>query len=155
MTHTTSRRFPLVRLGIVTFGVLIAAWLSAPAVVPAHATPAGRTVTLTLKCITTSCSGSWDWFQGQAFASPALGYGSIAGTAGQTTTGTTTQPAKADSLDFGVVAGTGTGACWQRFIKYFTAGNAINFTAAVPTSQQGDYGSRSCSGAGSTFTMQS
>jgi hypothetical protein len=58
-------------------------------------------------------------------------------------------------LDFAVNAGTGTSACGQRFIEYFTAGSAINFTATVPSSERGDYGSHPCSGGGSTFTMQS
>jgi hypothetical protein len=156
MRRTTSRRFPLVRLGILILGVLIAAWMSGSAVISAYATPAGRTVTLTLTCTQASCSGSWDWYPRGGLTSPAIGYGSIAGNAGQTTAETTTQPAKAETLDFAVNAGTGTGACGQRFIEYFPAGSPINFTATVPSSERRDYGPpTSCSGAGSTFTMQS
>ena len=76
MSSTISRRLAPVRLGILTFGVLmvlIAASVSAPAVVPAHATTAGRTVTLTLKCTGSSCSGSWFWHQG-GITGPLLGW---------------------------------------------------------------------------------
>jgi hypothetical protein len=160
MSPTTSRRLRPVRLGILTFGVLIASWVSGPAVVPVHAKTAGgetagRTVTLTLMCTNASCRGSWFWYQG-GLTSPAIGSGSFAGIAGTTTTATTTQPAAADTLDFAVGAGTGTGGCGHGFIEYFTPGSGINFTAAVPSSKPGDYGrSTPCSGAGSTFTMQS
>jgi hypothetical protein len=160
MSRTMSQRLPHVRLAIFTFGVLIAAWVSAPAVVLAHAktgggTTAGRTVALTLACTNASCRGSWFWYQG-GLTSPAIGSGSISGNAGKTTTETTTQPAAADTLDFAVGAGTGNGGCGHGFIEYFTPGSAINFTATVPSSKPGDYGrSTPCSGAGSTFTMQS
>src|SRR5215471_1472750 len=107
MSSTSSRLFAPVRLGILTFGVLmvlIAASVSAPAVVPAHATTADRTVTLTLKCTGASCSGSWFWYQG-GFTGTFLGSGSIAGSADSTTKGTTTQPTAADTLNFGVGSG--------------------------------------------------
>src|SRR5947209_17297493 len=94
MSSTISRRLAPVRLGILTFGVLmvlIAASVSAPAVVPAHATTADRTVALTLKCKNISCSGSWFWHQG-GLTGTLLGSGSIAGPADTTTKETTTQP---------------------------------------------------------------
>jgi hypothetical protein len=55
-------------------------------------------------------------------------------------------------LTFGVHAGT-TSGCGQGFDETFSPGSAINYTAVVPKSPPG-YGF-TCSGAGSTFTMQS
>ena len=155
MNSTISRRLAPVRLGILTLGVLmvlIAASVSAPAVVPAHATTADRTVTLTLKCTNTSCSGSWFWRQG-GITGTLLGSGSIAGPADTTTKETTTQPAAADTLNFGVKAGS-TSGCGRGFIEDITAGSAINFTAIVPSKTPGKYGIL-CAGAGSSFNMQS
>ncbi|HKF36747.1 MAG TPA: hypothetical protein VKB35_07570, partial [Ktedonobacteraceae bacterium] len=77
MNSTSSRRLAPVRLLILTLGVLmvlIAASVSAPAVVPAHATTGDRTVALTLKCTNISCSGSWYWYQG-GFTGTLLGSG--------------------------------------------------------------------------------
>ena len=133
MSSTFSRQLAPVKLGIVTFGVLIAALVSAPAVVPAHATAGDRTVTMTLKCTGHSCSGSVFWYQGGLTGTP-LGSASIAGPADTTTKGTTTQPAAADTLTFGVSDGT-TSRCGQGFTEYFTPGSAINFTAKVPSKQ--------------------
>jgi len=164
MSSTISRRLAPLRLGILTFGVLIAASVSAPAVVPAHATTAGRTVVpahattagrtvaLTLKCKNISCSGSWFWRQG-GLTGTLLGSGSIAGPANATTTGTTTQPAAADTLNFGVKAGS-TSGCGRGFIEYITPGSAINFTATVPSKTPGSYGTP-CPGAGSSFNLKS
>jgi hypothetical protein len=165
MSSTISRRLAPVRLGILTFGVLmvlIAASVSAPAVVPAHATTADRTVVpahattadrtvaLTLKCTNTSCSGSWFWRQG-GITGTLLGSGSIAGPANTTTKETTTQPAAADTLNFGVHAGS-TSGCGRGLIEYFTPGSAINFTATVPSKQPNGI---ICLGAGSSFNMKS
>lgn len=155
MSSTSSRRLAPLRLGILTFGVLmvlIAASVSAPAVVPAHASTAGRTVTLTLKCTGASCSGSWFWRQG-GITGTLLGSGSITGPADSTTIETTTQPAAADTLNFGVHAGS-TSGCGRGFIEYITPGSAINFTATVPNKTPGSYGTP-CLGAGSTFNMKS
>jgi hypothetical protein len=155
MSSTISRRLAPVRLGILTFGVLmvlIAAAVSAPAVVPAHATTGDRTVALTLKCTGASCSGSWSWYQG-GLTGTYLGSGSIAGPAGSTTKGTTTQPAAADTMTFGVGSGS-TSGCGRGFIEYFTPGSAINFTAKEPSKTPGSYGTP-CPGAGSTFSMKS
>src|SRR5215467_15868949 len=104
MSSTMSRRLAPVRLLILTFRVLmvlIAASVSAPAVVPAHATTVDRTVTMTLKCTGHSCSGSVFWYQG-GFAGTFLGSASISGPADSTTKGTTTQPAAADTLSIDV-----------------------------------------------------
>ena len=155
MNSTISRRFAPVRLGILicwVLMVLIAAAVSAPAVVPAHATTGDRTVTMTLKCTGASCSGSVFWYQGGLTGTP-LGSASIAGAADTTTKGTTTQPAAADTLTFGVHAGS-TSGCGRGFIEYFTAGSAINFTATVPSKTPGSYGTP-CAGAGSTFNIKS
>ena len=156
MSSTIARRLAPVRLLILTFGVLmllIAAWVSAPAVVPAHAKPAPPgNVTLTLTCTGAPCSGSWFWRQG-GITGTLLGSGSIAGKANSTTKETTTQPAAADTLNFGIHAGT-TSGCGQGFIEYITAGSAINFTATVPNKTSGTY-SYTCLGGGSTFNMQS
>ena len=155
MNSTISRQVVPLRLGILTFGVLmvlIAASVSAPAVVPAHAKSAGKSVTLTLKCTGASCSGSWFWRQG-GITGTLLGSGSIAGKADSTTIETTTQPAKADTLNFGLHAGT-TSGCGQGFIEYITPGSAINFTATEPSKTPGSYGTP-CPGAGSTFNMKS
>ena len=153
MSSTISRRLAPVRLGILTFGVLmvlIAAWVSAPAVVLAHATTGDRTVTMTLKCTGASCSGSVFWYQGGLTGTP-LGSASIAGAADTTTKGTTTQPAAADTLTFGVGSANG---CGRGFIEYFTAGSPINFTAKEPSKTPGSYGT-ACAGAGSTFNIKS
>ena len=153
MNSTISRRLTPVRMGFLTFGVLmvlIAAWVSAPAVVPAHATTADRTVTMTLKCTGSSCSGSVFWYQGGLTGTP-LGSASIAGPADSTTKGTTTQPAAADTLTFGVHGGS-TSGCGRGFTEYFTPGSAINFTATVPNKQPNGI---LCAGAGSTFNIKS
>ena len=153
MSSTSSRRLAPLRLGILTFGVLmvlIAASVSAPAVVPAHAKSAGKSVTLTLKCTGASCSGSWFWRQG-GITGTLLGSGSITGPADSTTQETTTQPAAADTLNFGVGSGNG---CGRGFIEYITPGSAINFTATEPSKTPGSYGTP-CPGAGSTFNMKS
>ena len=155
MNSTISRRLAPVRLGILTLGVLmvlIAASLSAPAVVPAQAKTGGGNVTLTLTCTGASCSGSWFWRQG-GITGTLLGSGSIAGKANSTTIETTTQPAAADTLNFGLHAGT-TSGCGRGFIEYITPGSAINFTATVPNKTPGSYG-YTCLGGGSTFNMQS
>ena len=155
MSSTISRRLAPLRLGILTFGVLmvlIAASVSAPAVVPAQAKTGGGNVTLTLTCTGASCSGSWFWRQG-GITGTLLGSGSIAGKADSTTIETTTQPAKADTLNFGLHAGT-TSGCGQGFIEDITPGSAVNFTATVPNKTPGSYG-YTCLGGGSTFNMKS
>jgi hypothetical protein len=154
MRHAIARRFPPVRLAILTVGALIAALVAAPAGLAAHGKTAPGNVTLTLTCTNDSCTGSWFWYQG-GLTSPALSSGSIAGKADSTTTATTTQPAAADTLDFGVGSAAPNG-CGRAFIEYFTPGSAINFTASVPSSKPGDYGrSTPCNGAGSSFNMMS
>lgn len=153
MSSTISRRFVPVRLGILTFGVLmvlLAAWVSAPTMVPAHATTADKSVALTLKCTGSSCSGSWFWYQG-GLTGTLLGSGSIAGPADSTTKETTTQPAAADTLNFGIRGGS-TSGCGRGFTEYITPGSAINFTATVPNKQPNGI---ICSGGGSTFNMKS
>ena len=150
MSSTLSRRLASVRLRILAFVVLIAASVSAPAVVPAHATTADRTVAMTLTCTGHSCSGSVFWYQGGLTGTP-LGSASLAGAADTTTTGTTTQPAAADTLTFGVHGGTPSG-CGRGFIEYFTPGSPINFTATVPSKQPNGI---LCQGAGSTFNIKS
>ena len=102
------------------------------------------------KCTNTSCSGSWFWRQG-GITGTLLGSGSIAGPADSTTKETTTQPAAADTLNFGVKAGS-TSGCGRGFIEYITPGSAINFTATVPS--RTGYGT-TCSGGGSSFNMKS
>src|SRR5215469_7634725 len=153
MNSTSSRRLAPVRLGILTSGVLmvlIAASVSAPAVVPAHATTGDRTVTMTLKCTGAPCDGSVFFYQGGLTGTP-LGSASIAGAADTTTKGTTTQPAAADTLTFGVGSGNG---CGRGYTEYFTAGSPINFTAKEPSKTPGSYGTP-CPGADSTFRIQS
>ena len=155
MNSTISRRFAPVRLGILicwVLMVLIAAAVSAPAVVSAHATTGDRTVTMTLKCTGASCSGSVFWYQGGLTGTP-LGSASIAGAADTTTKGTTTQPAAADSLTFGVGDPSRSG-CGRGYSEYFTAGSAINFIAKEPSKTPGSYGT-TCPGADSTFRIQS
>ena len=152
MRSTISRRLAPVRLRILAFVVIIAASVSAPAVVPAHAATADRTVAMTLTCTGHSCSGSVFWYQGGLTGTP-LGSAAIAGAADTTTKGTTTQPAAADTLNFGVHAGS-TSGCGRGFIEYFTPGSAINFTATVPSKTPGSYGTP-CPGAGSSFNMKS
>src|SRR5437868_14752295 len=80
MSSTFSHQLAPFKLGIVTFGVLIAALVSGPAVVPAHATTGDRTVTMTLKCTGDSCDGSVFWYQGGLTGTP-LGSASISGPA--------------------------------------------------------------------------
>ena len=153
MSSTISRRLAPVRLGILTFGVLmvlIAASVSAPAVVPAHATTGDRTVTMTLKCTGAPCDGSVFFYQ-RGLTGTLLGSASMSGPADSTTKGTTTQPAAADTLTFGVSDGT-TSRCGQGFTEYFTPGSPINFTAKVPSKQPDGI---ICAGAGSTFNIKS
>jgi len=153
MNSTISRLLAPLRLGILTFGVLmvlIAASVSAPAVVPAHATTGDRTVTMTLKCTGAPCDGSVYFYQG-GITGTFLGSASMSGAADTTTKGTTTQPAAADTLTFGVGSGNG---CGRGYTEYFTAGSPINFTAKEPSKTPGSYGT-TCPGADSTFRIQS
>jgi len=151
MSSTFSHQLAPFKLGIVTFGVLIAALVSGPAVVPAHATTGDRTVTTTLKCTGDSCDGSVFWYQGGLTGTP-LGSASISGPADSTTKGTTTQPAAADTLTFSVGEPSVYG-CGRGFIQYFTPGRAINFKATVPSTDND--GDAICRAAGSTFRIQS
>lgn len=148
MSFTISRRLAPVRLGLLTFGVLMVLIATSVSVVPAHATTADRTVTLTLTCQHVSCSGSWFWRQG-GITGTLLGSGSITGLANTTTTETTTQPAAADTLNFGVHGGN----CGRGFIEDITPGSAINFTAIEPLHAAN--GIIFCSGVGSSFTVTS
>jgi hypothetical protein len=148
MRRAIARRVPRVGPVVLIVAFLIAGLLSAPAVVPAHASTADRSVTLTLKCTNSSCSGSWFWHQG-GLTGPLLGSGSIAGAANSTTRATTIQPAAADTLNFGV----STGDCGQGFVKYITQGSAVNFTAKVPNTDSDR--DQICAGGGSTFSMKS
>ena len=155
MSSTISRRLAPVKLGILTFGVLmvlIAASVSAPAVVPAHATTGDRTVTMTLKCTGAPCDGSVFFYQ-RGLTGTLLGSASMSGPADSTTKGTTTQPAAADSLTFGVGDPSRSG-CGQGLAEYFTAGSPINFIAKEPSKTPGSYGT-TCPGADSTFRIQS
>ncbi len=152
MSSTISCRLPLIRLGILIFGVLIAASVSAPAVVPAHAQTGDRTVTMTLKCTGNSCDGSVYFYQGGLTGTP-LGSASMSGAADSTTKATTTQPAAADTLTFGVGDPSRNG-CGRGFTEYFTAGSPINYTAKEPSKTPGSYGT-TCPGAGSTFNIKS
>jgi hypothetical protein len=151
MSSTISRRLAPVRLGILSFGVLMATLMSAPTVVPAHAATGDRTVTMTLKCTGHSCSGSVFFYEGGGTSRTLLGSASMSGATDTTTKGTTTQPAAADSLTFGVSDGT-TSRCGQGFTEYFTPGSPINFTAKVPSKQPDGI---LCAGAGSTFNIKS
>ena len=156
MSSTISRRLAPVRLGILTLGVLmvlIAASVSAPAVVPTHATTGDRTVTMTLKCTGAPCDGSVFFYQGGGTSRTLLGSASMSGPADSTTKGTTTQPAAADSLTFGVGDPSRSG-CGQGLAEYFTAGSPINFIAKEPSKTPGSYGT-TCPGADSTFRIQS
>ena len=156
MSSTISRRLAPLRLLILTFGVLmvlIAAMVSAPAVVPtAHAATGDRTITLTLTCTTTACNGSWFLREG-GISGTLLGSGSITGKAGTTTVETTTQPAAVDTVNF-AVGSSGVHPCVGGAIDYITPGSAINFTATVPNKTPGSYG-YTCLGGGSTFNMKS
>jgi hypothetical protein len=148
MSDARTRRLLPVRLGILAFGILIIALLAASVGVPAQAKTGGGNVTLTLTCTSSSCSGSWFWREG-GISGTLLGSGSIAGTANSTTVETTTQPATADTLNFGVR----TSDCGQGLIEYITPGSSVNFTATVPkTDSDRD---QFCSGPGSTFTIKS
>ena len=155
MNSTISRRVAPVRLLILIFGVLmvlIAAAVSAPAVVPAHATTGDRTVTMTLNCTGAPCDGSVFFYQGGGTSRTLLGSASMSGPADSTTKATTTQPAAADSLTFGV--GSSTNGCGRGLSEYFTAGSPINFIAKEPSKTPSSYGT-TCPGADSTFRIQS
>ena len=155
MNSTILRRFAPIRLLILTLGVLmvlIAAAVSAPAVVAAHATTGDRTVSMTLKCTGAPCDGSVFFYQG-GLGGTLLSSASMSGPADSTTKGTTTQPAAADSLTFGVGDPSRSG-CGRGLSEYFTAGSAINFIAKEPSKTPGSYGTP-CPGADSTFRIQS
>lgn len=156
MNSNSSRRAAPVRLLILTLGVLlvlIAAWVSAPAVVPVHATTGDRTVTMTLKCTGAPCDGSVFFYSGGGTSRTLLGSASMSGPADSTTKATTTQPAAADSLSFGVGDPSRSG-CGRGLFEYFTAGSAINFIAKEPSRAPGSYGTP-CPGVDSTFRIQS
>jgi hypothetical protein len=153
MIRSISPRLPSIKLGILTLGVLIAAWVTALAVVPTHATTGDRTVTMTLKCTGASCDGSVYFYQGGGTNITLLGSASMSGPADSTTKGTTTQPAAATSLTFGVGDPSRSG-CGRGYSEYFTAGSPINFIAKEPSKTPGSYGTP-CPGADSTFRIQS
>ena len=156
MNSTISHRFAPARLGVLICGVLlvlIAAAVSAPAVVPAHATTGDRTVTMTLKCTGAPCDGSVYFYSGGGTNITLLSSASMSGPANSTTRATTTQPAAATSLTFGV-GDPSRGGCGQGLSEYFTAGSPINFIAKEPSKTPGSYGTP-CPGADSTFRIQS
>ncbi len=107
---------------------------------------------MTLKCTGASCDGSVYFYQG-GLTGTLLGSASLSGAADSTTKGTTTQPAAADTLTFGVGDPSRSG-CGQGLTEYFTAGSAINFIAKEPSKTPGSYGT-TCPGADSTFRIQS
>jgi hypothetical protein len=152
MLRSVSHRLPSVRLGILSLGILVAALVLARAVMPTTAATGDRTVAMTLKCTGASCDGSVYFYQDVGSSRTLLSSASMSGPADSTTKGTTTQPAAADELTFGV--GTPTNDCGRGFDEYFTPGSPINYIAKEPSRTPGSYGTP-CAGVGSTFRIQS
>jgi hypothetical protein len=153
MRSTILRRFAPVRLGILTFGILMVLIASVAFVPATHAATGDRTITLTLTCTTSVCNGGW-YLRAGGISGTLLGHGSMTGKAGTTTVETTTQRAAVDTVNF-AVGSSGVHPCVGGAIDYITPGSAFNFTAIVPASHKYDYGVVPCAGAGSSFNMQS
>ena len=147
------RRFAPVRLGILTFGILMVLIASVAFVPATHAATGDRTITLTLMCTTSVCNAGW-YLRAGGTSGTLLGHGSMTGQAGTTTVETTTQSAAVDTVNF-AVGSSGVHPCVGGAIDYITPGSAFNFTAIVPNSTL-DYNTViPCAGAGSSFNMQS
>jgi hypothetical protein len=78
----------------------------------------------------------------------------MTGKAGTTPVETTNQPAAVDTVNF-AVGSSGIHPCVGGAIDYITPGSAINFTATAPSNRRDYHIIIPCSGAGSTFNLQS
>ena len=153
MRSTILRRFAPVRLGILTFGILMVLIASVAFVPATHAATGDRTITLTLTCTTSVCNAGW-YLRAGGTSGTLLGSGKMTGKAGTTTVETTTQSAAVDTVNF-AVGSSGVHPCVGGAIDYITAGSAFNFTAIVPSSRRVYHIIVPCAGAGSSFNMQS
>jgi hypothetical protein len=108
--------------------LIVAAVFGVVAAVPAPALAADNTVNLTLNC-GGICTGSWSWYQGGT-SGTLLSSGSISG-ADSTTTGTTVQPAAADTVIIVLEQQAGKEPCGTSQTDSFPPGSHINFTVKL------------------------
>jgi len=106
---------------------------------------ADRTVTLTLTCTNNTCDEGWSWYQGGT-SGTLLSTGSMSGSVSSATTGTTAQPAAADT----VIISVGSPPCGKSETDSFRPGSGINFTVRLDVKSR-TY-SDSCK---ASFTMKS
>jgi hypothetical protein len=109
---------------VVLVMILALAVVSFPTLSSASAATGDRTVALTMKCGNALCHADWQWFQGTTI----LGSAFLSGNEG-TTTGTTIQPAAADTLAIQLSVS----ICRLRRGVSFTPGQAINITEKIDT----------------------
>jgi hypothetical protein len=114
---------------IAGLSLIVAALFGVVAAVPAPAMAAGNTVNLTLNCKTGTCTGSWVWYQGGT-SGTLLSSGSISAV-DSSTTGTTVQPATADTVVIGLSQPAGKDNCGVSQTDSFSPGSHINVTVKL------------------------
>jgi hypothetical protein len=114
---------------IAGLSLIVAALFGVVAAVPAPAMAADLTVNLTLNCKTGSCTGSWGWYQGGTSGTP-LGGGSISAI-DTSITGTTVQPATADTVVISLSQPAGKENCGVSQTDSFSPGSHINVTVKL------------------------
>ena len=117
---------------------------------PAVAATGDRTVSLTLTCTNNTCQGTWGWSQGGT----GLGSGSISGGPNSTITGSTTQPAAADTLLVSVTSP----PCGRGEVDSFTPGTPINIKVSTSSNPRAHVSASSASYTDScqaSFSMKS
>ncbi len=114
---------------IAGLSLIVAAAFGVAAAVPAPAMAADNTVNLTLNCKTGTCTGSWAWYQGGT-SGTLLSSGSISAS-DTSTTGTTVQPATADTVVIGLSQPAGKDNCGVSQTDSFSPGSHINVTVKL------------------------
>jgi len=109
---------------VVLAAILALAVVSFPTLLSASAATGDRTVNLTMKCGSAGCHADWQWYQGGTI----LGSGFMSGGEG-TTTGTTIQPAAADTVAIQLSVSD----CRLSRGETFSPGHSINITEKIDT----------------------
>jgi hypothetical protein len=109
---------------VVLVATLALAVVSFPTMLSASAATGDRTVNLTMKCGNALCHATWQWSQGGTI----LGSGFLSGNEG-TTTGTTIQPAAADTVAIQLSVSD----CRLSRGETFSPGHSINITEKIDT----------------------
>lgn len=128
VVHGVGRESAMKRT-MATRSLIVAAAFGVAAAVPAPAIAADSTANLTLDCGSTTCTGSWSWYQGGTTGT-VLSSGSISG-ANDITRGTTVQPATADTVIISIEQPAGKEPCGARQTDSFSPGSHISVTVKL------------------------